>query len=90
MSSPSAASAPDDLPRVTIAELLRVHHCETALYADFSRHTADARENEYGTTANELSHVVHSDSGVPQLDPEVVTLLQAAHTGFMWHGEFGG
>ena len=78
MSSPSAASAPDDLPRVAVAELLRVHHCETALYADFSRHTAGTRENEHDTTASELSHVVRSDSGAPQLNPEVVALLEAA------------
>ena len=78
MSLPSAESAPDDLPRVAVAELLRVHHCETALYADFSRHTADARENEHGTTASGLSHVVRSDSGAPQLNPEVVALLEAA------------
>ena len=78
MSLPSAASAPGDLPRVAVAELLRVHHCETALYADFSRHTAGARENEHGTTASELSHVVRSDSGAPQLNPEVVALLEAA------------
>ena len=77
MSLPSAASAPGDLPRVAVAELLRVHHCETALYADFSRHTVGARENEHDTTANELSRVVRSDSGVPQLNPEVVTLLEA-------------
>ena len=69
MSSPSAASVPDDLPRVAVTELLRVHHCETALYADFSRHTAGTRENEHDTTASELSHVVRSDSGAPQLDP---------------------
>ena len=78
MSSPSAASAPGDLPRVAVAELLRVHRCETALYADFSRHTAGTREDEYDTTANELSHVVHSDSSAPQLIPEVVALLEAA------------
>ena len=79
MSLPSAASAPGDLPRVTVAELLRVHQCETALYADFSRHTAGGtRENEHDTTASGPSHVVRSDSGTPQLDPEVVTLLQAA------------
>ena len=78
MSSPSAASAPDDLPRVAVTELLRVHHCETALYADFSRHTAGTRENEHDTTASELSHVVRSDSGAPQLNPEVVALLEAA------------
>lgn len=78
MSLPSAASAPGDLPRVAVAELLRVHHCETALYADFSRHTAGTRENEHGTTASSPSHVVHSDSGAPQLKPEVVALLEAA------------
>ena len=78
MSSPSAASVPDDLPRVAVTELLRVHHCETALYADFSRHTAGTRENEHDTTASELSHVVRSDSGAPQLNPEVVALLEAA------------
>ena len=77
MSSPSAASAPDDLPRVAVAELLRVHHCETALYADFSRHTVGARENEYGTTASGPSYVVRGDSGAPQLNPEVVALLEA-------------
>ena len=78
MSSPSSASVPDDLPRVAVTELLRVHHCETALYADFSRHTAGTRENEHDTTASGPSYVVRSDSGAPQLDPEVVTLLQAA------------
>ena len=79
MSLPSAASAPGDLPRVAVAELLRVHHCETALYADFSRHTAGGtRENEHDTTASGPSYVMRSDSGAPQLDPEVVTLLQAA------------
>lgn len=77
MSSPHAASTPGDLPRVAVAELLRVHHCETALYADFSRHAAGARENEYGNTASELSHVVRSDSGAPQLNPEVMALLEA-------------
>ena len=77
MSLPSAASAPGDLPRVAVAELLRVHHCETALYADFSRHTAGARENEYDTTASDHSHVVRSDSGAPQLNPEVMALLEA-------------
>ena len=78
MSSPSAASVPDDLPRVAVTELLRVHHCETALYADFSRHTAGTRENEHDTTASGHSHVLHSDSGAPQLNPEVVALLEAA------------
>ena len=77
MSLPSAASAPSDLPRVAVAELLRVHHCETALYADFSRYTAGTREDEYGTTASGPSHVVRSDSGAPQLNPKVVTLLEA-------------
>lgn len=78
MSSPSAASVPDDLPRVAVTELLRVHHCETALYADFSRHTAGTRENEHDTTASGPSHVVRSDSGAPQINPEVVALLEAA------------
>ena len=78
MSSPSAASVPDDLPRVAVTELLRVHHCETALYADFSRHTAGTRENEHDTTASDHSHVVRSDSGAPQINPEVVALLEAA------------
>ena len=79
MPLPSAASAPGDLPRVAVAELLRVHYCETALYADFSRHTAGGtRENAHDTTASGLSYIVRSDSGTPQLNPEVVTLLQAA------------
>ena len=77
MSLPSAASAPGDLPRVAVAELLRVHHCETALCADFSRHTAGTREDEYDTTASGPSYIVRSDSGAPQLNPEVVTLLEA-------------
>lgn len=78
MSLPSAASAPGDLPGVAVAELLRVHHCETALYADFSRHAAGTRENEHGNTASDHSHVVRSDSGAPQLSPDVVALLEAA------------
>ena len=77
MSSPSAESAPDDLPRVAVAELLRVHHCETALYADFSRFAADARVGEH-TTASGPSYIVRSDSGASQLDPEVMALLEAA------------
>ena len=44
----------------------------------FSRHAAGARENEYGNTASGPSYIVRSDSGVPQLNPEVVALLEAA------------
>ena len=51
----------------------------TALYADFFASIRQAtRENEHDTTASELSHVVRSDSGAPQLNPEVVALLEAA------------